>query len=237
MSKKLQEAFKKIHADPALIEKTNNYIIQGKKPVVSFFQCKYALFILGVLFAISFVAINSINDKNKTIICHADYPFYNSVDELGNRSSDIIKGKVLKSEVEKLDLRLNNNSTNPKLDPSYGSEPSTEEESMFVCTVYEVKVTDVIKGDLKKNDIIKVKEMGGLFEGNNYVYDGVKYMEPKKDYILFLEGYNNPDIPYSTLNPSQGFMEVLDGKIKIDENNHLFKNDMDEEAAIKLINE
>lgn len=37
-------------------------------------------------------------------------------------------------------MQLSNDSTNPKLDSSHGLELSTEEESLFVCTVYEVKV-------------------------------------------------------------------------------------------------
>lgn len=189
-----------------------------------------------VLLGSSFSVINLIKGANNKVICHADYPYYNNIDDLKNKSDYIIKGKVLNSKVEKLDLTIKNNSTDPKLNPSYGSKgTSSKEDLKNVCTVFEVKVIDVIKGNIKKNDIIKVKQIGGLFEGKDYVYDGVKYMGSEKDYILFLEGYDNPDIPYSTLNPSQGFMEVLDGKIKVDENNQIFKKDMDEDEAIKLI--
>lgn len=194
------------------------------------------LFISFAIFISSFTTIKFLNSANNKVIVYADFPSYNTIGEIKNNSSDIIKGKILKSKVEKLDLAENIDSTDPKLNPSYGAkEKPSKEDSMFICTVYEVKVIDVIKGNLKKNDIIKVKELGGSFEGKNYVLEGTKYMGPQKDYILFLEGYDNPDIPYSPLNPSQGSMEVSDKKIKVNENNSLFKNAMTEDEAINLI--
>ncbi len=151
-------------------------------------------------------------------LIHADYPFYEDEQSLFNRADIIITGEVVK--VNKAD-KININGDKVK--------KGTDEEDKIKYTVSEVKVIEVIKGDVKTGDIVKVKQLGdkeGIADAELIKYDG--YLTKNMQYVLFLKGYSdiNSEIPYSTLNPIQGQLDIVNDKVKVNELNKLFKSDI-----------
>ena len=151
----------------------------------------------------------------RTIATSSDYPFYADEQSLFDHADLIINGVVIKvNKPEKINIRIDK-----------PSQAMDDGKALF--TVSEIKVTDVIKGNVKAGDIIKVKQLGdknGRAEESEIMYDG--YFEKGGQYILFLMDFTSmiADMPYSTLSPMQGQIPIVDGKIKIFESNPLFKS-------------
>lgn len=150
----------------------------------------------------------------------ADYPVYNSQAAMENKANLIIEGKILSSEVKKINIAQITNSNDPKINPSIDGKKSTEgNETEY--TVSKVKVSEVYKGqNVNLGDIIEIKELGGAGSKSEN-----KKLNKETDYLLFLESYPN-GIPSSLLNPAQGsykkhagqYDEDSENKVKIDIN-------------------
>ena len=116
----------------------------------------------------------------RTIATRADYPFYADEQSLFDHADLIINGVVVKvNKPEKIDLNVHS-----------AGEVAKEEDKTLV-TVSEIKVTDVIKGNVKVGDFVQVKQLGdknGMAEESEMKYDG--YFKKDRQYVLFLMDFN-----------------------------------------------
>ncbi len=132
----------------------------------------------------------------------ADFPYYDTVAEVTGAADIIITGKVV--AVETRDINMNagpDRETNPYLEK---------------CVVSSIEVKRIIKGDVKKGDIVQVKQMVALVdqqESRAKAKNGVG--------IFFLKTYPY-GIPSSLINPEQGMLAIENGQVTPHAANVLF---------------
>lgn len=150
-----------------------------------------------------------------TVVYHSDYPHYETIDEMEEISNLIISGKVVDSTVQVLDVsgqplteeELNDEEKNPHPE---GKQPN-EEPLESVYTVSTIEIDEKFKGEYSE-EVIKVKQGGGVYDDVLHVESGVEMFEEGKSYILFLQTYDS--IPASLLNPYQAAYVFGDGEIQ-----------------------
>lgn len=142
------------------------------------------------------------------------YYYYQSEKELVNDSDLIIVGEVVKAnKAEMININLDKEKAAKNL-----------EEDNVLYTVFDIKVDEVIKGNVNAGDIIKIKQAGDKDSKENRLNEN-DYFKKGSTYAFFLQGYEErPDIPYSTLSTIQGQLEIENGKVKVHKDNKLFKD-------------
>ncbi len=83
-------------------------------------------------------------------------------------------------------------------------------EEASICSVYEVRVYDCFKGDLKEGDQALISEqIGEEIEGTAAFYDDTYPLDQGRSYVLFLK--EDKWIPglYSVMNPKQAINPVI----------------------------
>lgn len=139
------------------------------------------------------------------IVYSADYISYESAEELIEDASAIIVGVVESSEVRKVNIELDPRSSDPELNPQAGADDVLEDATL-VYTVHSVRVTDVIKGDAGRGDLIEVKQLGGDLDSQRYSEEGSTFLKQAGTYALYLQTFDG--IPASLLNPTQATYEA-----------------------------
>ena len=129
-----------------------------------------------------------------------DYPQYLSAEELLQAASVVVRARsVGPGRVMKL------------LPTSRQGGAGQAVDEGVIVTVTTFRVAAVIKGQLDRGALIEIKQLGGLFEGVNYVEEGAAPLRRDTVYDLFLQTY--PDAPASLLNPVQGqYVVQADGR-------------------------
>jgi len=138
-------------------------------------------------------------------------------------SNTIIIGEVLKiNKPEKLNIIDDNSRTIQQI-----------QEDLILFTVSDVKVLEVIKGDLKVGDIIKVKQEGDeKQEPDSNIIQGNGYLKESSQYAFFIDKYESGS-PYSPCNPFQGIIKIKHNKI--DSKNNIFENGMSKDEFVNKI--
>ncbi|HHX18687.1 MAG TPA: hypothetical protein GX727_07490 [Clostridium sp.] len=158
----------------------------------------------------------------ETYIFKADYPVYDE-DSIVKESDVIITGKVVKvKECMEYQRKI-------ELDESLSEDEKKkilEEMNVkpLIFTVSEIEVDQVIKGEFKKGQIIKIKQLGGTLNNMKVIGEEEIYKEGSHK-VFFLKDFRaefGENMPFSTLNPIQGDIDIINGKIK---NNEKVKND------------
>lgn len=165
------------------------------------------------------IVISTANNR-KSNITHADFPYFNDTDSLVENADTIIDGKVIKEEgVKTININLSDN---------------TDEDLYAKYTVFQIEVLDVIKGDLKAGDIIEIKQLGDKNGIKNEEIEKAGYFAKDQECVFFLVSYKNinTDMPYSTLNPSQGSVTFTDNRSQVVSENKLIKDNIDKEKVI-----
>lgn len=114
--------------------------------------------------------------KKELILAHADYPYYESLNDLNNASDYIIRGKVLSKSCEWMSLQSIDEVLNP------GGE---EDDELSLVTVYDVSVIKSFKGT--ENDVIKLLTLGGETEDTICKVEGSPDIEIDGEYVFFLQ--------------------------------------------------
>ncbi|MFF3955547.1 hypothetical protein ACFYY1_20265 [Streptomyces sp. NPDC001890] len=142
-------------------------------------------------------------EKSEVIAYQADYPVYDSLDEVVEKADLIVKGTVVGSTVKELRPEKSTD-TDPLTNPQAGlSEEEAAETDPVVITVSEVKVSEVLAGDAEPGDIVEVSQLGG--ERGNVTYQEKHTTTLAKNgtqYVLMLAGHG-ASAPYDLLNPEQ----------------------------------
>ena len=149
---------------------------------------------LMVLIILGVIRILFVSDKR---VLEADYPYYPEVKDITVEADAIVVGKVIDAQ----DVRTINVNTDQQTRNQVDSIP---------YTISKIEVTTVIKGDMAEGDIIEVKQLGdyeNMPEATLAEIDG--YFKSGNSELLFLASFDD-GTPYSTLNPAQGSVQVLE---------------------------
>ena len=172
-------------------------------------QKRFMIITLCALFLLSSFQLTGCGSA----VMSADYPFYEDEQSFFNHADLIITGEVVKvNKAEEIDIRIDkaNRASNRNDDVLY--------------TVSEIRAIDVMKGNIKTGDIIKVKQLGDKNSmAEEFLLKNDGYFKKNNQYVLFLGVFDN-EIPSETLNPEQGQINIIDGVTKVYEINPLFKS-------------
>lgn len=159
------------------------------------------VYIIIILLSVSLITLTC--NIREDDIAKADFPYYSTEEDAIQASNLIIFGKVISVKSEQLNISNN------------------DEEVIAMYSVSDIEVTEVIKGDCKVGDIVQVKQIGE--SGDNSIKDVEKYgyFKEKDEKIFFLVGFDS--VPYSTLNPNQGHINIIKDKILTNDDSKLFK--------------
>ncbi len=156
----------------------------------------FALVIAGIFF------LSQITTTTKKVMISADYPRYNSLENLVDKADTIINGKVIGFTYSELNITQENQS-----DDEYFNPGGEKDNSTIPYTVFTVEIEKTYKGNVRENDTIQIKTLGGIVGNTEYVLESTEdtRLEEGKKYVLFLETYD--DSPASLLNPTQASYE------------------------------
>ncbi|MCG7376709.1 hypothetical protein MH215_06865 [Paenibacillus sp. ACRSA] len=142
-----------------------------------------------------------------TVIASEDFPNYSSINDLSDRADTIIKGNVIQTRVEVLNDRVQA----PEADQENAQKVTLEagnEELAFdkIYTIHTIQVAESYKGAFVAGDTLEVKQLGGQLNNTEIINDDHVSLIPTKDYVLFLETYE--DTPASLLNSIQSLYVI-----------------------------
>ena len=188
--------------------------------------------LLGLITVFSLSGTLIVKSQPKIAVISADYPSYSDIESISRTADVIVKGEVIKVyDPQELKIGESTNYVTNEKEPMYE-----------VYTVSDVKVTKVLKGNVKPNDVIKIKQLGGIYKNIKYISDGTTYLETKGNHVLFLQQYDNS--PYSLLNPNEANIKIerknanlLNKDAVIKTKNRLVKEGTSEEDLFKSITE
>lgn len=147
------------------------------------------------------------------VVYHASYPVYTDAGDLADAASSVVVGEVLSSEVREIDVAAPPESADPELDPSFGA-PDEPEDAVLVFTVHQVRVTDVLKGDVRPGDVVEVSQLGGQLDGVVFREEGAPMLRAGQSYALYLQTYESGN-PASLLNATQAaYLELDEGRFR-----------------------
>ncbi|MEV1318065.1 hypothetical protein AB0J14_18520 [Micromonospora arborensis] len=139
------------------------------------------------------------------VLYRADYPSYATADELFERASVVVQGRIDSSEQV---LRVVQAAPQGQALPA---PVEAERREGMVVTVRTIKVARVFKGNVKPGDVVQVKQLGGKLDGVTYTEEHGVPLQKNGQYMLFLETYS--DQPASLLNPVQAQYPVESGEV------------------------
>jgi hypothetical protein len=145
---------------------------------------------------------------------YGDYLMYDK-NSIFNESDVIVIGKVekIKGTMEYL----------PKIQLD---ETLSEEEKQkvlneinakpLIYTVSTIRVDKVLKGNLQEGEVIEIKQLGGKTNSREVISD-VEFFKEGSNKVFFLKDFRKDfgnDMPFSTVNPIQGDIEIVDSILK-----------------------
>ncbi|MEZ0073767.1 hypothetical protein [Planotetraspora sp. GP83] len=144
------------------------------------------------------------SNGDKVITYHADYPAYDSADNLFNTADLIVEATVSTQPVSVQELKPDTAGDDPKLNPAAGAPTAevAQPPDPVVISVYKASVTKVYKGAAQVGQSIDIQQLGGKLNGITYQEEEAHALQQNQGYVLFLQTY--PDAPAALLNPLQG---------------------------------
>ncbi|WP_420363260.1 hypothetical protein AABM26_02320 [Curtobacterium aetherium] len=171
------------------------------------------LIALGTVFLTGSLALTACSapshgtaSEHHTVVMNADYPVYEGVADAGADSDVVVKGTYTDSRVTLLRPEQSD-SMDPHANPQAGAaDVGTEDDAMaVVVTVSEVRVEEVVKGDVAVGDVIEVSQLGGTYDGTTYQEEGTTLLpDVDGDVVLLLAKTSKTG--YDPINPDQGVL-------------------------------
>ncbi|MFM9329497.1 hypothetical protein [Paenibacillus mesotrionivorans] len=106
--------------------------------------------------------------------------------------------------------------------------------NLKVFTVSDFEVDEVLKGSFHSGEKIQIKQLGGMHNGKNYIIDDEVYLKQAAKYILYLAYYGESE-PLTLVNPTQGYIELVNKKTNVNLNNRVFTNGLEKEQLLAEI--
>ncbi|MBC8059448.1 MAG: hypothetical protein H7Y18_02150 [Clostridiaceae bacterium] len=170
------------------------------------------------------------NTSVTSLTTEYDWVTYKNLKDLVTNSDLIIMGDVISdNKPSKKEMKIILPSD---IDENLKQKILSDAKNTIV-TESEVSVRKTLKGKSKSN-IIKIEQPGGTLEGFFSKVSGVNYFKKGQKAIFFLLKAEGGDL-YLTLNPFQGHIFTVDGKIKPDADNKFFIRDSSEDDVLKEI--
>lgn len=182
-----------------------------------------ATLIYCILLIIHFAGCRLVNEE-----MHGTPPSYQNQDELIESSDDIIYGEVVKEYRAK---KIN-------ISAELCEDAAANEDNMVLYTTFDIRVDEVIKGDLKPGQIIRIKQLGDKNNAQvSEISNAVGYFNIKFRYIFFLASFEDiiPGMPYETLSPTVGHLEIKGNTVSV--KNQLFNYNGSKDELIKFLKE
>lgn len=135
----------------------------------------------------------------------ADYPAYDTLEDASGAADLIVAGEYVSSKVELLYpsvVETGDETTNPQ--QGVATEDIDLDEMAVVTTVSELRVTEVLKGDVSVGDSIRVSQLGGTFDDVKYEEESTTLLSTIEapSVIVFLNDLG--DGTFDLINPQQG---------------------------------
>ncbi|OPX43163.1 hypothetical protein CLHUN_29130 [Ruminiclostridium hungatei] len=162
---------------------------------------------------------NNTDNEPTKIMSYASYAYYKNGEELATIADLIFIGRVVKVNAPE-ELQIGD---------------STKD----IYTVSEFRVEKVIKGNINKGDIIKVKQIGGLYNGFLRIEKGIEFFKDGENRLLFLETFDSDEYKYKTpaspINPQQGSMLIVNGKTRKSNDFQIINDSVPEDSVVDAI--
>lgn len=189
-------------------------------------------FLLAVVGATGLIACTPSSPVNE-VHYNAVYPMYETAADLSAAADVVVKGEVIASAVKELgtlEELTGEDAADPELNPGGSTAKS---ETLLVYTVHQVRVTEVVKGDVAVGSVIEVKELGGTLGDTKFLTPEGTLLGKGGEYLLFLKTFDGS--PASLLNPIQSTYAYKDERLVSMDGNSIAAKDI--EAALELENE
>ena len=165
-----------------------------KKIIAGLFIAVAALLSVGIGY--KFCQADASEKEKSITVLQADYPEYNTAEELVESSDLVFTGTVKNIEYQMIDV-----STDEGADEDTGF---VDDEKM-PYTLYTIDVDKVYKGSIESSTII-VKRAGGSFGSDEYVLENASEIAKGKNYLFVTETYE--DTYPSLLNADQSSYDM-----------------------------
>jgi len=184
-----------------------------------FFSVAFCCFVL----VIQLSGCGSVNS-----VMHGTPPSFQSQVKLIAASDFIFYGEVIKEyKAEKINISAEKS-----------KEAKINEDNRVLYTVFDFRVDEAIKGNIKSGDIIKVKQLGDKIKAQvSEIVDAGGYFKTGGKYVLFLASFEDilPGTPYETLSPTVGHLEIIDDMVNVSKYNKLFVNNESKDDMLKYL--
>ena len=124
----------------------------------------------------------SVSDNEKPVtVIHAEYPLYDTAQELVGEADLVFSGTVESISYEMLDVRT---------DTGEDSVTGLSQSQKIPYTIYEVKVDSIYKGDSSET-YISIKCPGGEADDSQYIVEGGTILQEGESYLFLTKTYEN----------------------------------------------
>ena len=143
--------------------------------------CTIVLMVICLMIGACGKEAGETKNEGITTSIHADYPVYDTAQDLV-RAADL----VFSGSVENVTYETLNTGTESGTDSVTG----LSEAQGIPYTLYKIKVDEVYKGTVEGDTVI-VKIPGGELDGNRYVLDEASTISKGETYLFLTETYEN----------------------------------------------
>ena len=157
-----------------------------------------SVMMLNIIFLIG--CTNEIGEQEVWEVA-GDWPSYDSVEEMAERATDVVRGEILLSRVEKREHHM---------------------DWVDIYTIYTIRILEVFQGDLEVGDEIELSQMGGEVDNIKVINLDRVPIEVGDDLVMFLRtrsgnlaGILNPWQGIYRLSEEVGNTEEIDASIKL----------------------
>lgn len=147
---------------------------------------KRAFILASILFSLVVMSAcnsnsNTAANENEVTVIQAEYPVYDTAEEIVNASDLVFSGTVTEINYESLNV---NSET--------GADPETGlvETSEIPYTIFDISIEQVYKGNEESNSI-SIKRPGGKMDGQVFVVEDASAIEVGETYLFITQTYEN----------------------------------------------
>lgn len=152
-------------------------------------------------------------NRGITVQYKAEYRNFENITDMATSADAVFAGKIINKKVEVINIESKEVGDEYR-NPLKEGVKANPDDGNFVYTVYEVKISEVFKGTLEKDNTIEVKILGGEIGKDKYIDTDVAF-SVQEEVIFFVKMFENKNMPCSLINPIQGYYKVVgDGIIK-----------------------
>lgn len=142
---------------------------------------KRAFMLVGILLISIVMSACSSNSKsttneNETTIIQAEYPVYDTAEEIVDASDLVFSGTV---------TEINYESLNVKSETGADSETGLVEATEIPYTIFDISIEKVYKGNVESSSI-SIKRPGGKIDGQFFVVEGTSTIEVGETYLFII---------------------------------------------------